>query len=315
MFGHYRNTGIHRLNNYADALSTFNNTKPIRGRTDPSKPMHPLGHRHRVDSFHIKLCPLTQDVECWLYRTPVVTFKPNGEVVIKSDGWDTISTANFIGEVLGGTYAYIFDHNLCVGTYTGDGMQHYRVPTKGQLTLKRGESGRWEYVSGAPETYTHKVNRKAINALRKKYADFKKYAIAMIKLKNGEFTRDEYELAFNDAYPTSINNRTWMYDAMANMCRSVLADMTNETDDKFQHYYRALLIFARSYNSGYYTTNTSVKAFEYGFNQFTLGVHRDEAFESEPVPLGKVKKDNYGMYWRKGWEKFHEGTEPQQSCS
>ena len=102
---------------------------------------------------------------------------------------------------------------------------------------------------------------------------------------------------------------------MAKMCRSVLADMTNETDDKFQHYYRALLIFARSYNSGYYTTNTSVKAFEYGFNQFTLGVHRDEAFESEPVPLGKVKKDNYGMYWRKGWEVFHKGTEPQQSCS
>lgn len=308
MYGQYRNSGIRRIHDYAQALEQFNTTKPIRGRTDPSKPQVPLGHRNKIDQYSIRKCPFTQDIECVLYQTPVVTFKPNGEVVIKSDGWDTMSSANFIGEVLGWTYAYIFDHNLCV-SFSGE---DYRVPNKGQLTIKRGESGRWEYVSGAPEAYTHKVNRKAINTLRKKYADFKKYAIAMIKLKNGEFTRDEYELAFNDAYPALINNNTWRYDDMAKMCRSVLADMTNDTEDKFQHYYRALLIFARSYNTGCYTTNTSVKAFEYGFNQFTLGVHRDEAFESEPVPLGKVKKDNYGMYWRKGWEKFHEKEEPNK---
>jgi hypothetical protein len=321
MFGQYRNSGVRRIDSYADALTRFNDTTPIRGRTDPSKPQVPLGNRNKIDHYSIRKCPFTQDIECVLYRTPVVTFRPNGEVVIKSDGWGTISTAYFIGEVLGMS-AYIYDHNLCVGFVNADHTySNYRIPNKGELVFKK--EGRWQYVSGAPETYTHKVNRKVINKLRKQYADFKKYAIAMIKLKEGVFSREEYALAFNDEFPTCINNAGWRYQDMAKMSFSVLADMTNQTDDKFQHYYRALLIFARSYGTSYYNPCTSVKAFEYGFNQFTLGVHRDEALTAEPVPLGKVQKDAYGTYFRKGWAAYHAikpegfvlGTEPQQSCS
>jgi hypothetical protein len=48
----------------------------------------------------------------------------------------------------------------------------------------------------------------------------------------------------------------------------------------------------------------NIKDFEHGFNYFTLGLHRDEVLDEEVVPVGVVKKDNYGKYWRRGWAKF-----------
>ena len=310
MYGQYRNSGVRRLADYAAALDKFNTTKPIRGRTDPSKPQVPLGHRNKIDQYSIRKCQFTQDIECVLYQTPVVTFKANGEIAIKCDGWSSVSTASFIEEALG-MPAYIYDHNLCVGTYTADGMQHYRVPAKGDIVFKRNEAGRLEYLRGAPETYTHKVNRKAINALRKKYADFKKYAIAMTKLRGNErVSQDELDAVgigrFDSEY-TGVAGYTWRFDTFAHTVRAVHHWMQAEGDTKHEQFYKAFVVFSASY--GRWGAMTPAE-FEAGFNTFTLGLHRDEALTAEPVPLGKVKRDNYGKYWGKAWGAYHK-TKPE----
>lgn len=300
MFGHYRNTGIHRLNSYQDALNKFDNTKPIRGRTDVSRPMYPLGHRHRVDSFWILKCQLTQDVECYLYRTPVVTYKSNGDIVIKSDGWDTISTANFIGEVLG-INAYIYDHSLCIAIYNENGRENYRVPDKGTLTLRR-ENGRYVYVSGAVTNVTHKVNRKAINQIRKQYKEFKDYARAVIKLRAGAFTHEEIQSTFDGEYPPSIQY-TWQHNESAKWIGYIKEWISATHEDKHNDYYKALLVMVRSF--GGWNVRLSQSEFDSAFNYMTLGFHRNEVLVEEVLPLGEIKKDNYGKYWRKGWGRYH----------
>ena len=298
MYGHYRNTGIPRLQNYQHALDRFNSTKPIRGRTDITKPQVPLGHRNKVDSFWMRHCQMTQDIECYLYRTPVVTFKANGEVLIKSDGWESISTANFIGEVLA-MGAYIYDRSLCIGLYNEDGMLHYRVPSEGTLTLKK--EGRWQYVSGAPNNVIHKVNRKAANAVRKQYQDFKRYALSIIKLREGMFDFAEMKAMFGDMCPANFRY-TWNYAEAVKSINSTKAWMSDTSEDKHNQFYKALLSFVRSYGN---FASTSPEAFEAGFNEFTIGVHRDEVLIEEVLPMGVIKKDNYGRFYRKAWSKYH----------
>lgn len=305
-YGQYRNTGIRRLHTYADALEKFNTTKPIRGRTDITAPMYPLGHRHRVDSFWMQKCPLTQDVDLFLYRTPVVSFKPDGRIVIKSDGWDTSSTACFIMEVTG-MQSYIYDHNLCVAIWRDSKVETYRVPANGTLTFVR-ENGQFKYVDGAPTALTHKVNRKAINQKRKQYKEFKDYVRSMLKLRNGEFTQQEADDLgigrFNDEL-TRINGYTWNYAGFATTAAKVQAWMLADHEEKHNDFYKALIVFVASFGSW---KNLTQEQFDAGFNYFTLGVHRNEVLEQEVVPLGMVKKDNYGKYWRKGWGRYYEGS-------
>ena len=303
-YGQYRNTGVRRLHTYAEAVAKFESTKPIRGRTDISKPMYPLGHRHRVDSFWMLKCPLTQDVEMYLYRTPVVTFKPNGNIKIKSDGWDTISSANFIGEVLG-ISAYIYDHNLCVAIHNEHGTQHFRVPSNESLTIRR-ENGRFVYVSGAPDNTVHTVNRKAANSVRSRYKEFKQYALAMIKLRDGQFSNEERDAVglgggYGNAPYVHINGHTWVYDKFAKTVSQMQQWMSATGEDKHNDYYKAFIVFAASFCM---CGSTTREAFDAGFNYFTLGLHRDEVLTKEVLPLGVVKKDNYGKYWRRGWAKF-----------
>ena len=82
MYGHPRNTGIPRINDYATALKLWEDTKPIRGRDVDTRP---LGYREKVDSYQINFLP-EGAVECILYKTPVVTFYENGDVHIRHDG-------------------------------------------------------------------------------------------------------------------------------------------------------------------------------------------------------------------------------------
>ena len=301
MYGHYRNTGIPRLHDYAAALERFKNTKPIRGRTDITRPMYPLGHRNKVDSFWMQHCQLTQDIECMLYRTPVVTFKANGEVHIKSDGWNSISTSNFICEVLGGVSAYIYDHNLCVHLWNENGAEQYRVPNDGTLVLRR--EGRWQYVSGAPNNVIHRINRKAVNAARKTYADFKKYAISMIKLREGRFEREEYATIFEGDEVPNLK-WSWQRELGAKWVGRVKEWMSDTSDNKYNSYYKAMLVFNRC--SGYWSGSMSINEFENQFRWMTTGLHRDEVLTIETLPTGVVKKDNYGQYFRKIWDKYHE---------
>lgn len=73
----------------------FESTKPIRGRKEE---IRPLGKRRR-DWEQITRKDLGQGWYAYcakLYNTECVEFHPNGDIVVRTDGWSTPSTAEFI---------------------------------------------------------------------------------------------------------------------------------------------------------------------------------------------------------------------------
>ena len=92
---------VPRLFNYGQAKRHFDRTQPIRGTTT-----RPLGRRRDYRMYSIRETQ-TGAIELVCYRTPVVTYeKPKGQeqggtVRVKIDGWNSVSTRQFIRQTLG----------------------------------------------------------------------------------------------------------------------------------------------------------------------------------------------------------------------
>ena len=73
----------------------WNTTTPIRGR---STDVRPIGERRR-DWEQVVRHPIDEGMWAYaarLYDTDVVTYLPNGDIIINANGWNTPSTAEFI---------------------------------------------------------------------------------------------------------------------------------------------------------------------------------------------------------------------------
>ena len=88
---------VPKIYNYADALRRFNNTKPIKGRSEEKRP---LGERRDADTYSIRKNVWTDAIELVLYQTPVITFTQEDEVRIKFGTWSSASTCQFIDRIL-----------------------------------------------------------------------------------------------------------------------------------------------------------------------------------------------------------------------
>lgn len=303
MFGSYRNSGIRRNYTYADILSRYNNTLPIRGRgKTPEKPQIPLGHRRKVDQYWMRR-ELDGSVSCMCYKTPVVRFKPDGNIELRQEEWTSQTTASFIYEVLG-INSYLFNRQLCVSLWDMDGRREYAMQDNEALIVRQ-EKGVWKYVSGAATTVVHTVNRKAANNVRKQYKEFKRYAINMIKLRGGVFTKDEHVQAFPDHMSVTLSPYSWHNLAFCNGAKAVATYMSDTSEDKHVNFYKALLLIARSYGGSWATMHISESSFVYAFNDVTLGLHRDEVLIKEVLPEGTLKRDTYSKFFRRGWGKYH----------
>ena len=308
MYGQQRNSGIRCLVDYEQALKKWQDTKPIRGRAVETRP---LGHRANVNSYQIAK---TEDgsVQCILYKTPVVTFRPNGEVMIQNDAYDSISTTYFIEEVLG-IYARIFDNSLCIGMdYTG---MNTRVPREGCFLKRNKTTGKYEVLNERP-FYVHVINRKKANNVRANYKEFFTYMQGICKLKgNSVFPNDEYERVLGEqeahAKWACELNRTeyarWDDDIVKFF--GLITDTNAETrNDSF---YNAMLQVARTFGTrrwkegdeGYVITE---KLAVDGLYSLILGWHRDEVFEAKQLPQGAVRRDSNGKYYGYGWKRLHE---------
>ena len=306
MYGHQRNSGIPQVNDYATALKLWEDTKPIRGRAVDTRP---LGHR-RNDHYLINKLP-DGAVQCILYQTPVVIFHENGEVHIKHDGWNSVSTCNFIGEVLG-IHSFIYNHKLCVGFNYGN----YVVPVEG-LTIKRNATWVYEPVNPVP-VMSHALNRKGANNVRARYKPFTTYLSSMCKLKAGsDYPQSELVRVFGlnkykqpNMGDLSRDNYNEWEDSVKPFFEWV-SDTKEETQN--DSFYKGLLLMAKSFGvenwvrggsqeEGYaLTERKALKAFD----DLVIGFHRDETLEEKVLPEGVVNKDSYGKYFRGGWKRLH----------
>jgi hypothetical protein len=242
-------------------------------------------------------------MECVLYKTPVVSYLPDGQIVIKDDGWKSVSTAYFIEEVLG-IQARIFNHDLNVSFNGGE----YPVPTDG-LHVARNNSGFLTPLNAQAITI-HAIDRKGANNVRAKYSDFHTYMMGMMKLRaNDIVTAEEVAMSGVGVYDL---DRTYnvKFPEQVQAFFALVNDHNPETQTA--SWYHATLALVRAFGRWSYKADGVVipqdaTKIARKFDELVLGFNRDECFIERELELGEVKRDTYAKYFSTGWKRLHGG--------
>jgi len=192
---------VPRVNTYAHAKRICDSTKPIRGRAVELKP---LGERRDADTYSIRVQTYRgspaegEPVELVLYNTPVVTFKQDGEVDIFTDGYNSMSTHQFISRTLGvSAHASRGVSVVCLGgsrdnQSNNKNQNSYAMRGSDRLTIKLDERGNWQYVRGAAPQFSWKLNRAALTIVRSRFKEFTKYFKNMVNLRTENLFTQRY---------------------------------------------------------------------------------------------------------------------------
>jgi hypothetical protein len=318
MFGYGRNSGIHWLRDYGDALHKYESTTDIRGRTE--EPKRPLGHRRSTSQYSIR----KEDdgtIACVLYRSPVVRFKPDGDIILRDFSYPTISTCYFMEEVLGGRVrTQLFNHSICITV----GTTVSRMATDTDLVLRKNGEGNLYIVNPSRET-THHIVRGMPNKVRKQFDEFAKYAEGMLKVRdNGTFLAQEYDDMFTKLTDEERLKVNRLYKDMPScldrpdyvgFAESIkqFVDLAKDTSvDKHVSHYKALLTMAHSFgavswgsNYGVVGYRISMGSIEHGLRAIAMGIDRDKVFKTIEVPEGQIVRDRYADYFKGGWNNYH----------
>jgi hypothetical protein len=295
MYGTYRNSGIRSMRDYKEALRWYEATTPIRGN-GVNAGLRPLGHRGKMQ-FQIRKTD-EGDIVCQCWKTDVVTFHPDGVVSIKTDGWDSQTTANFIKDVLG-VGAMVSDRDVQLRIGNG----YYRI--KKGIKLKRhdtllGTGSSYEVIDCQPHV-THSIDRKAMNQLRKKVQGFRTYLAGVIKLRGGEvFERDELNAALEAVGQTvrgnwDISIQQWRQDVEDVSVRqhAALADMMAE--DKDGSWYRCALMLIFNGNGWAGRIRASGQDVVKHLDDLLIATH-PQVLQPIQVEAGVLRRDRYKKF-------------------
>ncbi len=172
---------VPRIANYIEAYARWNNTKPMRGRSDD---IRPLGERRYVDTYSIRKNIWTEAIELVLYQTPVIKFTADDEVVLNYGRWPSASTCQFITRVLAGVGASRVRGEVVLGFNTADGRVIQKLGENEELVLVRVDS-RWQ-PKEIKTMFDYRINRKEANNVRRDVSEFRKYLNGMVKLMEDE---------------------------------------------------------------------------------------------------------------------------------
>lgn len=176
---------VPRIADYTEAYKKWNNTKPMRGRSDD---IRPLGERRYVDTYSIRKNIWTEAIELVLYQTPVIKFKSDDEVVLNYGRWPSASTCQFITRVLAGVGASRVRGEVVLGFTTAEGRVIQKLGENEELVLVRsgeGRYGRWQ-PKEIKTLFDYRINRKEANNVRKDVKQFRDYLQGMVKLMEDE---------------------------------------------------------------------------------------------------------------------------------
>lgn len=160
---------IPRISSFDEAKARWEATTPIRGST-----LRPLGDRRKK---HMQIVKYNEDTySCRLYRTDLVTYKSNGDVIINFGGWNTMSSRKFVEKVI--PWRYMLQTNksrLHIKDLREDKV--YYIPDNYPVTIRA--SG---HVIGAMPPIKRVVDREVTAKVRRVYKPFLAWAKQFIAL-------------------------------------------------------------------------------------------------------------------------------------
>jgi len=306
MYGSNGMRDIKRIQTYEEAKLRYEQIKPIRGRAGD---VRPLGNR-KNDDYRIakRINPLnnTTSYQCILYRTPVIEYKPDGDVEINMGGYRSTANRTFIEKVL---YLSCYSKNgssvLCLGNKAEVVLHNTKTTVIRRLEVHPFV---WELALGEP-VYETQMNKKKANNVRAKYGEFEKYLKAMINLR--EETRTEgvmgnkYAYAcwkrmtfahseFTEAGVTEVESKGFPVELMAN-------DQPEES--KHSNFYKAALGIVLAIQGGHSVRffkgsemHLSSESIMPKFREIVYRHHSDEVFEKVLLPVGKAPSKKYNSW-------------------
>lgn len=316
---------VPRVTTYSEAKNLHDSIKPIRGR-DPE--IRPLGNRRDADSYWVRMNG--EDVEFVLYKSAVITYKPDGGVVLTPDTYSTVSTHQFFARVLGvGANAVRQNSVITIGD------KRYTVRGKDTLTLKF-EGGNWQCVEGAKTQFAWHLDRREATNVRNRYKEFITYFKGMVSLRTEEIEMPYYgnntyqgirvslheiQQAFNTEltepdnilgtvqYIQDLPQRNYNYgsqreaeyrDGIAWFIEAIKSDQPE--DAKHLNFYRGalavLLTAERIYQRGQEDNTYIAKAknITKALDTTLLRAHAKDVLVRKELPIGSVSKGAYDMW-------------------
>jgi hypothetical protein len=322
---------VPRVLTYALAKNLHDSIKPIRGR---SPEIRPLGNRRDADSYWVRMNG--DDVEFVLYKSAVITYKPDGGVVLTPDTYSTVSTHQFFDRVLG-VDARASRQNSVIGLLNkkGEVMNRYTVRGKDTLTLKLDKSGNWQCVEGAKPQFAWHLNRQEATNVRLRYKEFITYFKGMVSLRTEEIEMPYYSTTYQGIrvslheiqqafkselsepdnilgtvqYIQDLPRRNYNYgsqreaeyrDGIAWFIEAIKSDQPE--DVKHLNFYRGalavLLTAERIYQRGQEDNTYIAKAknIAKALDTTLLRAHAEQVLVRKELPIGSVSKGTY-----EGW--------------
>ena len=239
------------LRTYAEAKHLHDRVKPIRGHTPE---LRPLAAR-RDKQMSIRENP-EGHIECVLYETAVVTFKPSGSVIVTPGKWPSAYTSSFIENVLPGVRVNRTRYILIVRL----GVKKYPLKQGMKLELKSLGEGvnRWEAVE-AEGVKAWSPSRAKANNVRSAYKGMLAYHKNMVALMSQEADKVDNHYGGVDPDEPFVTKKV----IVLNMEALKIALGTRRVLDTN---------WGATSNGGISTTRTEVKALD--MEMFTKIVHK-----------------------------------------
>jgi hypothetical protein len=253
---------VERMPTYADAVRWELLVKPIRGRAEECKP---LGARNKS---YASIRKDDQDIVVRLYRTDIVRYQPDGTIIVRQGGHESMTTRKYLNAILpmwfgsfqGKTHTYRGTED------TGYHILHSTEDNIFKQTPNNVSSTLYHFVNPKP-CVIHTKNRAKAKAVRQRYAPFIRYVKNIKKLMGGRIVITE---------KPALNYHTAS-------CVLPFA-LSKEPEDQ----YKALAYFAWV---GCWRVGNSDVLLQ--LENAIMRQHRDEMFDAHILPRGELKHDRF----------------------
>ena len=309
MYGNSGMRDVKRIVTYEEAKLRYEQIKPIRGRAGD---VRPLGDR-KNDTYRIakRINPLndTTSYQCILYSTPVVEFKPDGDVEIIMGGWGSFATRTFIERLLHlSCYSKNGSSVLCLGKQSEVVLHNTKTTVIRRLEVYPFT---WELASSEP-VYEMQMNKKRANAVRQRYSEFEKYLKGMINLRTEQ---RESTIAYRGEkliLPPSVTFYRAEFTEMEARGFGVRTEgfpmelMANDQPEESKHsnFYKAVLELALAIRGGNFPGSSGLHVQSDTllprFRETVYRYHSAEIFEKVLLPVGKAASKKYDSWVKRG---------------
>jgi hypothetical protein len=305
-WGFGNTAGVKQLASYEQAKIKFDNTTPIRGRKEECRPLgSQRQHNDRtikknwraVDDGGVGQWVVTYSANVW-GRDRVEWF-PDGSIWVGTGGYSNPTINSTVNYSIASTYGELYSFNGKPYFKTKDGKS-YVMTTEGLMLEPTGEE-KSEYggviakvmrPTNPKQEHKYRANRRAMNAVRKRYAKFIEYGIAMFSIDTK--LPDKQKNGSDSWYYYNFTNRGWNKEAAThNRARMFkLIDSFIDSGDLEVAYQAATEL---GHGFGWYG-GCSTQDFLNGFTEIVKYRFKDEVFTAEPIEIGKAFYDRNAKY-------------------